>query len=540
MEKIYIFGHQKPDTDSITASISLSYLKNKLGCDCYPMALGTLNKESDFVLKYWNQPRPKRLNSVRTQVKNVNYLKDRFVTNDFSIMDTFNYMMFNRVSTLPVINEHNHKLLGIISMKDIAMEEMNGNHKVLNASYSNILNTINGESILKFDDKIEGNLLIASYNKETFINSVALSDKDILIVGDRYNILKYAIESKVKMVIITGDNEIDTSILKKAEENKVNIIKTSNDTFTTSINIGLSNYIKTIINNKGIITFNENDTIKDVKKISSFYKYSNYPVINDNEECLGLLRMADIEDNKKKKCILVDHNEYEQSVEGLEEAEIVEIIDHHKIGTVGTSIPINFRNMPVGSTNTIIYQLYKENNIDIPKNIAGIMLSGILSDTLITKSPTTTDLDRKTIIELSKIANVNYEEYGLEMFKAGTSLKGLTKNEIIHSDFKSFNIDDQLIGIGQVFTLDIDEIKKDLDEYIKEIEQTKTNGNFKYIGIFITDILKNGSYILYSSNSKDIFEKTFKIENLNQGDYINDIVSRKKQIIPNIMKVLGE
>lgn len=540
MEKIYVFGHQRPDTDSITASISLSYLKNKLGMNCIPMALGTLNKESDYVLKRWYEPRPKRLNSVRTQVKNVNYLKDRFVTNDFSIMDTFNYMMFNRVSTLPVIEEHNHKLLGIISMKDIAMEQMNGNHKILNASYSNILNTINAESILKFDDVIEGNILIASYNKETFINSVVLSNDDILIVGDRFNILKYAVESKVKMVIVTGNNKINDNILKIAKENKVNVIKTNDDTFTTSINIGLSNYIKTIINNKSIITFNENDTLKDVKKISSFYKYSNYPVIDDDEKCLGLLRMADIEDNKKKKCILVDHNEYEQSVEGLEEAEIVEIIDHHKIGTVGTSLPINFRNMPVGSTNTIIYQLYKENNIDIPKNIAGIMLSGILSDTLITKSPTTTDLDRKTIIELSKIAEVNYEEYGIEMFKAGTSLKGLTKDEIIHSDFKSFNIDDQLIGIGQVFTLDIDEIKKDINEYIKEIEQTKINGNFKYVGIFITDILKNGSYILYSKNSKNIFERTFKIKELNQGDYINDIVSRKKQIIPNIMKVLGE
>ena len=311
------------------------------------------------------------------------------------------------------------------------------------------------------------------------------------------------------------------------------------DTFATSKHIGHSNFVNTIINDKNIITFNEADTIKDVKEIASNYKYSNYPVVNDNNECLGLLRVADVEDHNKKKCILVDHNEYEQSVEGLEEAEIVEIVDHHKIGTVGTTLPINFRTMPVGSTNTIIYQLYKENNIAIPKKIAGIMLSGILSDTLISKSPTTTNLDRQVMIELAKIADVNYHDYGFEMFKAGTSLDGLTKEEIIRSDLKSFNIDEQFIGVGQVFTLDIEKINKDKDKYIDIIEEIKVKNNYKFVAIFITDIIKNGSYIFYSSDAKKVFEKTFKVEDLKQGTFLPNIVSRKKQIIPNLMNVIG-
>ena len=539
MDPIYIFGHQKPDTDSVTAAIALSYLEKKLGNNASPRILGTVNKETSFVLKYWKEKQPKRLNNVRIQVKDTNYLRDRFITTDFSIMDTFNYMMFNRVSTLPVINDKTKQLLGIISMKDIALNIMNGEYNRLNASYQNILNCINGTSVLKFDNKIEGNLLIASYKHDTIINSIELTNNDVLIVGDRYNVLKYAIESGVKLLIITGGNDIDSELLKLAENNKVNVIKTKMDTFATSKHIGHSNFVNTIINDKNIITFNEADTIKDVKEIASNYKYSNYPVVNDNNECLGLLRVADVEDHNKKKCILVDHNEYEQSVEGLEEAEIVEIVDHHKIGTVGTTLPINFRTMPVGSTNTIIYQLYKENNIAIPKKIAGIMLSGILSDTLISKSPTTTNLDRQVMIELAKIADVNYHDYGFEMFKAGTSLDGLTKEEIIRSDLKSFNIDEQFIGVGQVFTLDIEKINKDKDKYIDIIEEIKVKNNYKFVAIFITDIIKNGSYIFYSSDAKKVFEKTFKVEDLKQGTFLPNIVSRKKQIIPNLMNVIG-
>lgn len=251
-----------------------------------------------------------------------------------------------------------------------------------------------------------------------------------------------------------------------------------------------------------------------------------------------MLRLGDIDDHQKKQAILVDHNEYEQSVDGLNEAEIVEIIDHHKIGTIGTSMPINFRNMPVGSTNTVLYLLYQENNIPIPQHIAGLMLSGILSDTLILKSPTATEIDKIAIDALSKIANVDYQAYGMEMIKAGTSLKGLSIEQILYNDFKDFNINEQSIGVGQVLTLDIEEIKQQEKNYIAKIEQNALDKNYDVIALFITDIINNGSYVYYNKRAEEILKKSFHLDEIYQGIFLPDCISRKKQIIPNIMKIM--
>ena len=221
---------------------------------------------------------------------------------------------------------------------------------------------------------------------------------------------------------------------------------------------------------------------------------------------------------------------------GLGQSEIVEIVDHHKIGDLTTNNPINFRNMAVGSTNTIIYQLFKEKNLDIPRDIAGLMVSGILSDTLILKSPTTTSYDEEAVKELSSIAGIDYEKYGIDMFKAGTSLKGKTKEEIINTDIKSFNYDDETrYAVSQIFTLDIDSINKDLDSYIELIEDMKKSGNYKFIVVAITDILKNGSYFIFTSSGKDIIEAGYAIQDIKQGMYIDGQVSRKKQIVPALI-----
>ena len=236
--------------------------------------------------------------------------------------------------------------------------------------------------------------------------------------------------------------------------------------------------------------------------------------------------------------ILVDHNEESQSVDGLEEAEIVEIVDHHKIGTIGTSLPINFRNMPVGSTNTIIYMLFKENHVEIPSHIAGLMLSGIISDTLLFRSPTTTETDKKVVKELAKIANIDYEKYGMDMLKAGASLKGKTKEEILYMDFKNFTIDSKKVGVGQIVTLNIDEIESEKDEYIKLINNVALNNDYYIVALFATDIIQNGSYIYYNDNAKDILDNCFDVKELKQGCYLEGVVSRKKQMIPNIMDAI--
>ena len=235
---------------------------------------------------------------------------------------------------------------------------------------------------------------------------------------------------------------------------------------------------------------------------------------------------------------MVDHNEKEQSVDGLDEATIVEVVDHHKLGTVATNQPINFRNMAVGSSNTIIYNLFKENKVIIPSNIAGVMLSGILSDTLILKSPTTTKLDVEAVNELSLLANINYQEYGYEMFKAGSSLEGIDKEDIIYQDFKNFNYNNDKIGVGQVFTTDVDYILNNKEEYIDLINKIALDKDYKIVLLFITDIIKNGSYVLYNDTAQDIVMESYDLDRIKQGHYLKDVVSRKKQMIPPILETL--
>lgn len=537
MEKTFIFGHRKPDTDSITAAIALSYLKNQLGKNTEPRMLGDITDETKFVLDYFNVPVPKYLNDVKLQLKDINYKKNASIKDNESVFETYLYMMENKISTLPIIDE-NDQFLGIVSMKDIAKDMINGEFNQLHTSYDNLLDALGANGILKFDNEINGRISVASYRSTTFIETVEITPNTILIVGDRHSIIEYAVNNKAKMIILSGNSYIKEEHIKIAEKNKVNIIRTDLPTFEVAKKIGLANYISNITTEDNIICFNDTDYVNDFIEIANKTKYSNYPVLTKDKKCLGIVKLADIADKNKKKVILVDHNEAEQSVEGLEEAEILEIIDHHKIGTIGTTLPINFRNMPVGSSNTIIYQLYQENHITIPKEIAGLMLSGIVSDTLLLKSPTTTESDKEAIEKLSKIAEVDFEEYGMQMFKAGSSLAGKTTEDILYTDFKNFTIEEKKVGVGQIFTLDIDEIKKEQNKYIQLLNDTANHNDYYIIALFVTDIINNGSYMFYNDKAKDILEQSFKLETLQQGHYLQDCVSRKKQIIPAIMDAM--
>lgn len=534
MEKIYIFGHKKPDTDSVTASIALSYLKNKLGMNTMPRMLGNPNNETKFALNYFNVETPKYLNDVKLDIRNLNYLRDYYMNKNKTIYEGLNYMNKHVVGTLPIVDDNN-KFIGIVSLKDIAKVQIENENNILDTSYENIVKTLDGQDILHFTDEIKGNLLIASYKSQTFIENIDINDNTILITGDRYNIIEYAIKNKVKLLILTGSAKLEEEHLNLAKENKVNIIKTPYDTFRTAKKVELSNYLSTILLTDDIVTFKQNEEVNEFVKVANQYKYTNYPILNSKNNCLGILRLSDVNDKTPKKVILVDHNEKDQSVDGLEDAEIIEIVDHHKIGTLGTSAPINFRNMPVGSTNTIIYMLYKENNIEIPANVAGLMLSGIISDTLLFRSPTTTEYDKIAVKALAEIANVDYEQYGMEMLKAGASLKGKTKDEILYMDFKNFTIDGYKVGIGQVITLNIDEIESEKDEYIELINSSAKNNDYHIMALFATDIIKNGSYVYFNDSAKEIIQDSFGVDEITQGYYLDRIVSRKKQIIPNII-----
>lgn len=536
MNKVLIFGHKKPDTDSVVAAISLSYLKNKLGMNCEPRVLGEINSETKFILDYFNIKHPKYLNDVKLEVKDVNYLKNNFVSEYESVYKCFNYMTDKKISTLPII-DNNGKYCGAVSMKDIAKDSVNGNWEILNTSYKNIIDTLNGKEIAKYDEEITGNILIASYRSTTFIENVDLTPDTILIVGDRHSIIEYAIEKNVKMIILTGGSQIKEEHLKIAKEKHINIISTNYNTFNVARKIGLCNYITKIDIDKNVTYVNETTDLNDFIDLANRTKYSNFPVINKDGKCLGIIRLADTAERNKKQVILVDHNEAEQSVDGLHDANIVEIIDHHKIGTLGTTMPINFRNMPVGSTNTIIYNLFKENNVEIPSDIAGIMMSAIISDTLLFKSPTTTDIDKDIVRRLSEIAQLDYKKFAMDMFKAGSMIKNKSPEEILYADFKNFNIDGARIGIGQLSTVSPDDVINRKQDYIDLLNRIGKENDYKLIALFVTDIINNCSYCFFNDKGKLVLENSFD-KDFYQGIKMDGILSRKKQIIPAIMNTL--
>jgi manganese-dependent inorganic pyrophosphatase len=536
MKATFVFGHKNPDTDSVCSSIAVANLRTQLGENAIPRILGDLNAETEFVLKSFKQKKPKYLNDVRLQIRDIEYGKGISCNEKDSLFNVIKQLKQERLSSLPVVDDNN-KYLGLVSMKTIANSFISWEDDVIDTSLKNIEETLNAESLLKFDDEIKGNILVASYRSSTFIKNVDIDENTVLIVGDRHSIIEYAVEQGVKLIIITGNNVIKEKHIEIAKKNKVNIVRTPLRTFNVVKIIGMCNYAKTLLDTQATI-FEELDYVRDFNEIHDKLRFKMYPVINRERECLGVIQPSDLSNKVRKKVVLVDHNEKDQTVDGIDEAEIVGIVDHHKFGTIGTSQPINIRNMPVGCTATIVFQLYKENNVLIPRQIAGLMLSAIISDTLLFRSPTTTQTDIDTAKKLAKIANVDMETYAIEMFKAGSSIKGKSMEELLFTDFKNFNEDDYKIGIGQINTLNIDDIKEREQELIDTLEKEGKNNGYNIIALFVTDIINEGSYIYYSAKSESILSKAFDIEDMQEGYYLPGVISRKKQIIPNILKII--
>lgn len=538
MQSTYIFGHKKPDTDSVCASISLSYLKNKLGEVTEPRVLGTINKETKFVLKTFGFQEPRFLNDVKVQMRNMKFNEEAMIDEHASIESAFETMHALEVTGLPLVDEQK-KLTGYANLKEMARFLIEGSIDDLNTSYDNIVSTLKGKEVLKFQEEIKGTILAAAYRSATFVERINLTNEHILIVADRYNIIRYALESGVQLLILVGGNALPEDLVDIAKKNKVNVIETEFTTFKTANTIKISNYISTIAINKDPIKFYLHDYRNDFLDIANKYGHTNYPIVNRNNECLGMIRLVDNNAFERKKVILVDHNQKDQTVDGIDEAEIVEVIDHHNLGIMGTNLPINFRVMPVGCTNTIIYKLYQENHVKIPKDIAGLMASAIISDTLLFKSPTTTLLDKTTCLELCKIAEIDANEYGMQMFKAGSSIKGMDIDDIVNQDFKTYKAsDDTNLGISQVMTMDFEEIYKDKEKYVELLNTMHTNYNYKVAVLFVTDIIKNGSYVFYNDEAEELIADSYTLKEIYQGIYIEGLVSRKQQMLPPILECI--
>lgn len=531
---VYIFGHQNPDSDSIVSTIALAFLRQQQGMSVIPCCLGSLNKESEFILDFFNLDAPQVIDNVKIQVNDIRFDFTKGITPECSILTAYQTMVQNHFETLAVLSE-NGQLQGIISMKDIAMGLIKGDFYRLKTSLRNLATTLGGCLLTEECQHIDGTISVIAFYYKTIYGT--LGPESIIIVGDRYDIIEHAIESKVQLIILTGSNTLPEELLHLASTSGVSILSVPQNTFYIAKMIDQCNYVSTIMRTKNIMKFTNTQYLEELKEELSTTHYRNYPVVDEDNRFLGFINRKHLMNPERKQVIMVDHNESNQSAEGIEEAHILEIIDHHKIGDISTTIPINFRNKPVGSTCTIITEMFQEAAVSIPDNIAGALMAGIISDTLYFKSPTTTQEDRLAIESLNHHLKLDLESFAMKMFRAGTSLQDQSNEEVFYEDFKSFYLEGKKIGISQIFTLDLGEIVNRRTHLQELMQQVQSEGSYSMILLLVTDIMKEGSYVYYVPKNSRLLSSAFSLP-IEQGTFIPGVISRKKQVIPKLTEAL--
>jgi len=535
---ILVFGHKNPDTDSICSALAMARLKQMEGINARACALGSLPREAEYVLKTFDVKPPEIIENVRTQVQD---LKLDYVTPvgpDTSILDAYDLMENKRVRTLPVCDGEN-RLLGILTMMDIAMELIRGDIYSLNTTTDNILSGLSGRMLTDISKDVNGRIIVMALDYRTLEQESTLDESCITIVGDRYETIALAIEANVQMIIVTGNKGVPNDLIERAKIRSIPIVSVDMDTYTVSRKLTSCNRVSSIMIQKGIVSFGLKDELSDVQDKMRTSRHTFYPVITEDHKYFGSLSRSHLLRPRRKKVIMVDHNEYGQSAIGIEEADVIEIVDHHKIGAVRTNAPIRFTNVPVGSTCTILYSMFIEHGHELDREIAGLLISGIISDTLYMKSPTTTGQDIRALKALTEFLSIDAEAYAMELFKEGSRLEGQSVDEILFKDFKQFEADGAQIGIGQVFTLDIEPIMEMQDAFIEMMELEHSRSSNEITLFLATDIIKEGSYMFYCANNDVVLKEAFDLQP-EQGMFVNWIVSRKKQVVPNIMEAIEQ
>jgi manganese-dependent inorganic pyrophosphatase len=457
------------------------------------------------------------------------------VSPEVSIKTAWMLMKKNNVKTLPVVDE-NERLIGLATLSDITTKYMDTlETNIISTSKTpllNILETLNARLLCgKSEDFItSGNVVVVAMAPEKMPQYVEKGD--IVIVGNRTDSQLKAIELGANCIILTAGSEMDNDILTLSEKNRCIIMSTPYDTFTTARLINQSIPVKHIMSTEKIISFELDDFIDEIKDKMLQTRYRSYPVVDESNRIKGLVSRYHLISQNRKKVILVDHNEKGQSVNGIDEADVLEIIDHHRVGDVQTGKPIYFRNEPVGSTSSIVANMYFENGIRPSKSIAGILCAAIISDTLMFKSPTCTYYDRNTAERLSEIASINMNDFAISMFKAGTSLQGKSPEEIFYQDFKDFTLGKYKIGISQINTMDTEnlgDLRKAILEYMNNV---CSNKNYNLVMILFTDIIKEGSEILFVGENKELIGKAFNVQTNENNVFLPGVISRKKQVVP--------
>ncbi len=540
---VYITGHRNPDADSICAAMAYAEYKNKTGEDHYiPVRLGEINRETQFILAYLGLEPPKFIENVRLQVSDLNIDKIAPISSEITLKMAWNIMKMNNIKSLPVVDE-NETLTGIVSVSNVTESYMDvWDNMILGKSQvtvNNLLDTLTAEVIYQDENRKHFYGKIYSLSSTPDNLKKVIEEGDIIITGDRKEFLDVAIDNLASLVIITSSGEMSDEQIKKAQENHVTVITTPHDTYTASRLISQAVPVSYVMSRGDIIYFSSDDYIGDIQNTMAETRFRSYPVVNDENRVIGTISRFHLISGEKKRVILVDHNEKGQSVEGLGEAEILEIIDHHRVADVATTSPIFFRNEPVGSTSTIVANIFFENGIRPSKKTAGLLAAAIISDTLLFKSPTSTNVDRVVLDRLAKIANIDVEDFALEMFKYGTSLAGKTPEEILKQDFKIFTYDDKKVGVSQVNTMDSDSLHDLKEPILKAMEDMTEAKGFVLQVLIVTDIYKEGSEIIAVGKLKDVINKAFNVQMKNNSIYIPGIISRKKQVIPPISAVIN-
>ncbi len=543
-ENIYIIGHKNPDSDSICSAIGYADYKSASGdVNAIPVRLGELNRESKFILNYFGVEIPQLMETVRLGVEDLSFDNIAPVSPEISLRMALNIMTNNDLNSLPVIDNRD-QLEGIVTVSDIMQSYIDvWDNSILGkskTSIDNILDTLAGETIIMpaRPKPFEGKILVLAMEAKTFTEYT--ENNDIVICGDREDIQEVAINSNISLMIITGNKSLSEGLVKLAMAKNVVVISTPYDTFTASRLISQSIPIKEVMTKNNLVGFKLDDLVDEVKIQMSQTRYRSYPVLNYENKVIGMLSRYHLISSLKKKVILVDHNERSQSVDGLEEAEILEIIDHHRVADVFTGSPIYFRNEPVGSTCTIVASIMFENGRRPSKKIAGILAAGIISDTLLFRSPTSTNIDKLVLERLSRIADLDVEKFAMEMFREGTSLEGKSPKELLNQDFKTFVINDEKIAISQVYTLDPKSLNPMKEDLIKLMERRSKEYNYSTFILMLTDIFEKASEMIVVGNNKESIAKAFNKKLINNTFYAPGVLSRKKQIVPPITNMLSE
>ena len=544
--KVVVIGHRNPDTDSICSAIAYAELKNKTtDLVCEPRRAGKMNQETEFVLKKFGVTPPRMCTDVNPKIRDVDYREMPGIPGSTSLRKAWEIMRDQKIDTLPVTSEDD-ELQGVITVKDIATANMDlfdtGILAKSRTSYRNILETLGATMVVGSEDAecTTGHIRIGTATPEMLESS--MEKGDIVILTNRYESQLCAIEKEASLIIICNGAKVGRTIQHIAAETGVAIMSAPCDTYAAAKLISQCAPISYYMTRDDIMKFTLVTPVADVTRVMAKVRHRYFPILDADGKYCGMISRRNIINLRKRRIILVDHNEATQAVEGFDQAEILEIIDHHRIGSLETSGPVYFRNQPVGCTATIITQMYDENGVDIPPQIAGLLLAAILSDTLAFRSPTCTPVDENTAKRLAKIAGVDIEEFSTEMFEAGEKLDGKTPEEVFLQDFKVFMCGDIRFGVAQGSYM----TRKNLlaaEALLKPyLEEARNKQNVEDLYMLLTDVPKEESVVICTGRyAAEVLSDGFEIQPAEDGSWIlPGVVSRKKQFIPAMMSAYQE